>query len=193
MLGERSCSVPQWRCYAKYINSQQILLTFLPASFTGTSWIFTILWFHMYYEQCVQNLRDKRGCYVYVADVLMLMVSGLETEPQSNVNTQEDDTLTPSNKSQADSLSGSISGLERSESGLSMASKLRRSFSNGLFTARSPVLSPQSEGQTGAADSLVLDQQSWDSRVSETESGTPGSGRFNTLIQSCNQKQIGIF
>nr|XP_033478677.1 KICSTOR complex protein SZT2 isoform X2 [Epinephelus lanceolatus] len=142
LLGERSCSVPQWRCYAKYINSQQILLTFLPASFT---------------------------------DVLMLMVSGLETEPQSNVNTQEDDTLTPSNKSQADSLSGSISGLERSESGLSMASKLQRSFSNGLFTARSPVLSPQSEGQTGAADSLVLDQHSWDSRVSETESGAPGS------------------
>ncbi|KAJ8418574.1 hypothetical protein AAFF_G00000730 [Aldrovandia affinis] len=25
---------PQWRCYAKYINSQQIFLTFLPATFT---------------------------------------------------------------------------------------------------------------------------------------------------------------
>lgn len=32
---ERSCCVPQWRCYAKYVNSQQILLTFLPASFSG--------------------------------------------------------------------------------------------------------------------------------------------------------------
>lgn len=35
-LGERSCVVPQWRCYAKFISCQQILLTFLPASFTGT-------------------------------------------------------------------------------------------------------------------------------------------------------------
>ncbi|XP_041790475.1 KICSTOR complex protein SZT2 isoform X2 [Chelmon rostratus] len=137
---ERSCSVPQWRCYAKYISSQQILLTFLPASFT---------------------------------DVLMLMASGLETDPQSNVSTQEDDTLTPSNKSQPDSLSGSTSGLDRSESGLSLASKLRRSSSSGHFTTRSPVLSPRSEGQTGPADYLILDQESWDSRVSETE--TPSS------------------
>lgn len=111
------------------------------------------------------------------ADVLMLMASGLETEPRSNVSTQEDDTLTPSNKSQADSLSGSTSGLERSESGLSLASKLRRSSSSGHFTARSPVLSPRSEGQAGPSDSLILDQDSWDSRVSETEAGTPGSGR----------------
>lgn len=35
MTVERSCCVPQWRCYAKYVNSQQILLTFLPASFSG--------------------------------------------------------------------------------------------------------------------------------------------------------------
>lgn len=34
-LVERSCVVPQWRCYAKFISCQQILLTFLPASFTG--------------------------------------------------------------------------------------------------------------------------------------------------------------
>uniref|UniRef100_A0A3P8U7F2 SZT2 subunit of KICSTOR complex n=1 Tax=Amphiprion percula TaxID=161767 RepID=A0A3P8U7F2_AMPPE len=32
----RSCSTPQWRCYAKYISSQQLLLTFLPATFTGS-------------------------------------------------------------------------------------------------------------------------------------------------------------
>uniref|UniRef100_A0A673A013 SZT2 subunit of KICSTOR complex n=1 Tax=Sphaeramia orbicularis TaxID=375764 RepID=A0A673A013_9TELE len=95
LLGERSCSTPQWRCYAKYISSQQILLTFLPATFT---------------------------------DVLMLMASGLETEPQSNISTQEEDTLTASNKSQADSLSGSTSGLERSESGLSLTTKMRRNF-----------------------------------------------------------------
>uniref|UniRef100_A0A673A1P1 SZT2 subunit of KICSTOR complex n=1 Tax=Sphaeramia orbicularis TaxID=375764 RepID=A0A673A1P1_9TELE len=31
------CSTPQWRCYAKYISSQQILLTFLPATFTGST------------------------------------------------------------------------------------------------------------------------------------------------------------
>ncbi|TKS74186.1 KICSTOR complex protein SZT2 [Collichthys lucidus] len=140
LLGERNCSTPQWRCYAKYINSQQILLTFLPASFT---------------------------------DVLMLMASGLE--PQSNVSTQEDDTLTPSNKSHADSLSGSTSGMERSESGLSLASKMRRSSSSGHFTAKSPVLSPRSESQTGPVDSLNLDQDSLDSRMSETETGTPGS------------------
>uniref|UniRef100_A0A7N8XHG3 SZT2 subunit of KICSTOR complex n=1 Tax=Mastacembelus armatus TaxID=205130 RepID=A0A7N8XHG3_9TELE len=34
LLASRSCSTPQWRCYAKYISPQQIFLTFLPASFT---------------------------------------------------------------------------------------------------------------------------------------------------------------
>ncbi|XP_023249147.1 KICSTOR complex protein SZT2 [Seriola lalandi dorsalis] len=142
LLVESSCSMPQWRCYAKYISAQQILLTFLPASFT---------------------------------DVLMLMAAGLETEPHSSISRQEDDTLTPSIKSQADTLSGSTSGLEKSESSLSLASKLPRSSSSGHFTTRSPVVSPQSECQTWPADSLVLEQDSWDSRVSETEIGTPGS------------------
>ncbi|XP_029987667.1 KICSTOR complex protein SZT2 isoform X2 [Sphaeramia orbicularis] len=142
LLGERSCSTPQWRCYAKYISSQQILLTFLPATFT---------------------------------DVLMLMASGLETEPQSNISTQEEDTLTASNKSQADSLSGSTSGLERSESGLSLTTKMRRSSSSGHFTARSPVFSPWSESQTAPTDPLNVDQDAWDGRVSETETGTSGS------------------
>ncbi|XP_040895618.1 KICSTOR complex protein SZT2 [Toxotes jaculatrix] len=108
-------------------------------------------------------------------DVLMLMATGLEAEPRCNISMQEDDTLTPSNKSQADTLSGSTSGLERSESSLSSAIKLQRSSSTGLCTVRSPVLSPQSEGQTWPVDSLILDQGSWDSRVSETETGTPGS------------------
>ncbi|XP_060887465.1 KICSTOR complex protein SZT2 [Labrus mixtus] len=138
-LLERNSSSPQWRAYAKYIGSQQILLTFLPASF---------------------------------ADVLMLKA---ETEPQGNVGTQEDDTLTPSNRSQADSLSGSTSCLERSESDISLASKLQRSSSSGHFNNRSPLLSPQSEGQTGNADSVILDHDSWDSRMSETEAGNPGS------------------
>ncbi|CAL8307241.1 unnamed protein product [Lota lota] len=31
----QSCSAPQWRCYAKYISSQQILLTFLPTALPG--------------------------------------------------------------------------------------------------------------------------------------------------------------
>ncbi|KAG7228911.1 hypothetical protein INR49_008689 [Caranx melampygus] len=139
LLVESSCSVPQWRCYTKYISPQQIFLTFLPATFT---------------------------------DVLMLMAAGLETEPHSNIGMQEDDTLTPSVKSQTDTLSGSTSGLERSESGHSLASKLPRSSSSGHFTSRSPVLSPQSECHTLPADSLILDQDSWDSRLSETETGT---------------------
>ncbi|XP_034386743.1 KICSTOR complex protein SZT2 isoform X2 [Cyclopterus lumpus] len=120
----RSCSTPQWRCYAKSISSQQIILTFLPASFT---------------------------------DVLMLMASGMEAQPRSNVSTQDDDTLTPSNKSQTDSLSGSNSGPERSESGLGQVDRLRMSFSNGHFTPSSPRPEDQ------------------DSRVSETETGTTGS------------------
>uniref|UniRef100_A0A8D3E146 SZT2 subunit of KICSTOR complex n=1 Tax=Scophthalmus maximus TaxID=52904 RepID=A0A8D3E146_SCOMX len=36
LLVNSSCSVPRWRCYAKYISPQQILLTFLPVCFTGT-------------------------------------------------------------------------------------------------------------------------------------------------------------
>ncbi len=183
LLVERSCSTPQWRCYAKYISSQQILLTFLPASFKGTPWLNWLdvgLMFSNALSKC------KLKCvYFHFADVLMLMASGLETDPRSNVSVQEDDTLTPSNKSQADSLSGSTSGLERSESGLSLASKLRRSSSSGHFTVRSPVLSPQSEGQTGPVDSLTLDQDSWDSRVSETETWTPCSG-----WSSCKQNWV---
>lgn len=109
------------------------------------------------------------------------MASGLEAE-QSNLSVQEDDTLTPSNKSQTTSLSGSTSGMERSESGLSLADKLRRSSSSGHFTARSPVLSPQSEGQTGLADPLGPDQDSWDHKVSETETGTSESGQCVLFI-----------
>lgn len=105
------------------------------------------------------------------------MESGLEKEPQSNVSTQAEDTLTPSNKSQADSLSGSTSGLERSESDLSCASKLRRSSSSGHFTTRSPMLSPQPESYSMPAHSMVLDQDSWDNRVSETETRASGSGK----------------
>ncbi|KAM8874562.1 KICSTOR complex protein SZT2 isoform 2-T2 [Spinachia spinachia] len=97
---ERNCSTPQWRCYAKYVSSQQIILTFLPASFT---------------------------------DVQMLMASKLRS------NASGDDSLTPCNKSQADSLSSSTNG------------------------------------QGGPADSMIPGQDSWDSRVSETETGTPGS------------------
>lgn len=185
LLGERSCSTPQWRCYIKYISSQQILLTFLPASFRGTCSLMlynvasVVLRFSTPFSDC-RNV--KCGYCVYLADVLMLMSSGLETEPQSHVSTQEDDTLTPSNTSQADFLSGSTSGLDRSESGLSQARKLRRSSSSGHFTARSPVLSTWSEGQTGPAD--FLDQDSWDSKVSETEIGTPGSGLSNALVKN---------
>ncbi len=183
LLVERSCSTPQWRCYAKYISSQQILLTFLPASFKGTPWL-NWLDVGLVFSNALSKCKLK-CVYFHFADVLMLMASGLETDPRSNVSVQEDDTLTPSNKSQADSLSGSTSGLERSESGLSLASKLRRSSSSGHFTVRSPVLSPQSEGQTGPVDSLTLDQDSWDSRVSETETWTPSSG-----WSSCKQNWV---
>uniref|UniRef100_A0A672L0D1 SZT2 subunit of KICSTOR complex n=1 Tax=Sinocyclocheilus grahami TaxID=75366 RepID=A0A672L0D1_SINGR len=34
---EQDCLSPHWKCYAKYISHQQILLTFLPATFTGAS------------------------------------------------------------------------------------------------------------------------------------------------------------
>lgn len=67
--------------------------------------------------------------------------------------------------------------MERSESGLSLAGTLRRSSSSGHFTARSPVLSPQSEGQAGLAEPLLLHQGSWDRRVSEAETGTSQSGQ----------------
>lgn len=99
------------------------------------------------------------------------MVSGPEAEPQSSVSAQEG-TLTPSNRSQATSLSGSAGGMERSESGLGPAARLRRSSSGGHVPARSPVLSPQSEGWTGMADPVSPDPDSWDRGVSGTsESG----------------------
>ncbi|KAF7203797.1 KICSTOR complex protein SZT2 isoform X2 [Nothobranchius furzeri] len=135
LLG-RSFSTPQWRCYTKYISSQQLLLTFLPASF---------------------------------ADVLMLMGSVDETEPQRTFSAQEDDTLTPSNKSQADSLSSSTSGLDRSESG-------HRTSSSGLFPIKSPPPSQASEIHTESVESLSLDPDSLVGRLSDKEFGTPSSG-----------------
>ncbi|MED6245812.1 hypothetical protein ATANTOWER_008559, partial [Ataeniobius toweri] len=138
-LLERNSSVPHWRCYAKYINTQQLLLTFLPATF---------------------------------ADVLLLMASALGTEPRNTVSTQEDDTLTPSTRSQADSPSGFTSGPDRSESGYSVSSKLHRSSSCGNFSAKSSFLTPLSENHTGPVDFLHVDL---DSRLSETDAGTPGS------------------
>uniref|UniRef100_A0A8D3B9F7 SZT2 subunit of KICSTOR complex n=1 Tax=Scophthalmus maximus TaxID=52904 RepID=A0A8D3B9F7_SCOMX len=129
LLVNSSCSVPRWRCYAKYISPQQILLTFLPVCFT---------------------------------DVLMLMETGLKKESQSNYSMQEDDTMTPSNKSLADTLSGSTSGLDGSESHLSLASKQQGNSRNRHFNARSPVLSPQSEGQT-CFGSQVAQQSTSDS------------------------------
>lgn len=131
-----------------------------------------------------QTSTVRCGFCLCFTDVLMLMASGLETAPQSNISTQEEDTLTPSNKSQADSLSGSTSGLERSESGLSHASKPRRSSCGGPFSTRSPTLSPQSEGQTAPGDSLFLDQDSWDNRTAEMEAGTSGSGQSNPTVQT---------
>lgn len=99
------------------------------------------------------------------SDVLALMESGLEAEPQSHASTQED-TLTASNKSQSGSLSGSASGLERSESAVSMACR--------HVPPRSPLLSPHV---------LMMEQDGWDHRVSETETGTSGSGWFNLHVK----------
>lgn len=143
----------------------------------------------VYPEFCFSNtvtwsITVNCGHGIHFADVLMLMESGLETEPQSNVSMQEDDTLTPSNRSQADSLSGSTSGLERSESGLSLASKLQRSSSSGQFSTRSPALSPQPESYSMPAHSMVLDQDSWDNGVSETETRVHGSGQWNAVVQT---------
>ncbi|XP_041705364.2 KICSTOR complex protein SZT2-like isoform X2 [Coregonus clupeaformis] len=117
---ERDGSTPQWKCYAKYISPQQILLTFLPSTFT---------------------------------DVQMLMSSGLETEPQDNGD--DDDTLTTSNKSQADSHSGSTNGLSPG--------------GGGPAGPRSPLLSPGSGSST-------VEQDNWESRPSEPENGTKGAG-----------------
>lgn len=122
----------------------------------------------------------KRVCS---ADVLMLMASGLETEPQSNLSTQEEDTLTPSNRSQTDSLSGSASGLERSESGLSLSGKLRRSSSSGQFNLRSPGLSPQFDSHSRNADSLTSENDMWGGRVPETEAGDSVTGLSTAHVQ----------
>uniref|UniRef100_A0A4W5MMH2 Uncharacterized protein n=1 Tax=Hucho hucho TaxID=62062 RepID=A0A4W5MMH2_9TELE len=129
---ERDRSTPQWKCYAKYISPQQILLTFLPDTFT---------------------------------DVQMLMSSGLDTEPQGKG--EDDDTLTISNKSQANSHSVSTNGLDGGLTG-------------GLM---SPLLSPGSGGPVGprlrlllppGSGSSTVEHDNWESRPSEPENGTKG-------------------
>lgn len=183
LLGKKSWPTPNWRCYAKHISSQQILLTFLPASFTGRLEFLHILTFPW-------STKSEFGYRVYFVDVQMLMASDLETEPLSNLTMQEDDTLTFSNKSQADSPFGSTSGLERSDSSQSPTNKLRRSSSSLQFTARSPVLSPNFEDLTIPPDSLVLEQESWCNKVTEAVAGTSGSGQSSpnqfSIVRSRN-------
>lgn len=116
----------------------------------------------------------------------MLMASTLETEPRSTVSMQEDDTLTPSNKSQADSLSGSTSGPDKSESGYNLVSKLHRSFSCGNFSGKSSLLTSPSESHTGPIDLLHVESESLDSRLSERDTGTPSSGWYFDQASGCD-------
>lgn len=37
VLIERERLSPQWKCYAKHISTQQVLLIFLPATYTGNA------------------------------------------------------------------------------------------------------------------------------------------------------------
>ncbi|XP_029606535.1 KICSTOR complex protein SZT2 isoform X2 [Salmo trutta] len=99
-------------------------------------------------------------------DVQMLMSSGLETEPQDNGD--DDDTLTTGNKSQADSQSGSTNGLY---GGLSsgLRSPMLSPGGAGPVGPRSPLLSPGSGSST-------VEQDNWESRLSEPENGTKGAG-----------------
>ncbi|XP_013978621.2 KICSTOR complex protein SZT2 isoform X3 [Salmo salar] len=128
---ERDGSTPQWKCYAKYISPQQILLTFLPDTFT---------------------------------DVQMLMSSGLDTEPQGNG--EDDDTLIISNKSQADSHSVSINGLDGGLTG-ELMSPLLSPGGGGPVGPRSRLFSPGSGSST-------VEHDNWESRPSEPENGTKG-------------------
>lgn len=95
-------------------------------------------------------------------------------DPRSNTSIQEDDTLTPSIRSQTESLSSSTGGLQGSESGLGPAGKLRR-----RSDSRSPLMSPQWEGLASSMDPLSLDSDSLDCRPYELDtkafvSGTSG-------------------
>lgn len=116
----------------------------------------------------------------------MLMASTLEPEPRSTVSMQEDDTLTPSNKSQADSLSGSTSGPDKSESGYNLVSKLHRSFSCGNFSGKSSLLTSPSESHTEPIDLLHVESESLDSRLSERDTGTPSSGWYFDQASGCD-------
>ncbi|KAL1022662.1 hypothetical protein UPYG_G00030640 [Umbra pygmaea] len=126
---EREGCTPQWKCYAKYISPQQVLLTFLPATF---------------------------------ADIQMLMSSGLETEGQVNM---EDDTLTTSNKSQADSHSGFSNGLDAGLTGDRLSPLPSPGDGGGSVIPRSPLQSPGSESST-------LGQETWESLPFEPENGS---------------------
>ncbi|XP_023809816.1 KICSTOR complex protein SZT2 isoform X3 [Oryzias latipes] len=99
------------------------------------------------------------------ADVLVLMVG--DADPRSNTSIQEDDTLTPSIRSQTESLSSSTGGLQGSESGLGPACKLRRRSGS-----RSPLMSPQWEGPASSMDPLSLDNDSMDCRPSDLDTRT---------------------
>lgn len=105
-----------------------------------------------------------------------------DADPRSNTSIQEDDTLTPSIRSQTESLSSSTGGLQGSESGLGPACKLRRRSGS-----RSPLMSPQWEGPASSMDPLSLDNDSMDCRPSDLDtrtfvSGTSGFPGLNVCL-----------
>lgn len=126
----------------------------------------------LFHSRSLTNYRNVQTCPPFFwTDVLMLMTSGLEAEPLSHVSTQDDDTLTPGKQSQAESPSGSAGGP-----GLGPAFEMRRSSSGGPLDSTSPVVSPSLEEPRGPARPTdALPSDGWDSRMLESQPGTPGS------------------
>ncbi|XP_068174550.1 KICSTOR complex protein SZT2 isoform X2 [Antennarius striatus] len=92
------------------------------------------------------------------SDVLLLM----DPQALSAISPQEDPTLTPSIKSQADSLPGSPEGPDRGPGPLSLSGR------------RPAARSSQSGDQTGSSGSLDLDPPSWDLRATRTPPSDAG-------------------
>ncbi|XP_061593384.1 KICSTOR complex protein SZT2 isoform X2 [Cololabis saira] len=140
LLLERSCSTPQWRCYAKYISSQQLLLTFLPATFADV----LMLMASSVETEPLGNTSMKEDSTL-TPSISLSDSTGLSPAtklPWSSSGGPERSELGPER---------SEPGLspERSEPGFSPATELRRSSTGGPASTSSPVLSPLPEGHTG--------------------------------------------
>ncbi|XP_066547973.1 SZT2 subunit of KICSTOR complex isoform X3 [Amia ocellicauda] len=148
---ESETPVPQWKCYAKYINPQQIFLTFLPATFTDVQILMA---------SSLDKDAQRSGC--------------LREEDPSH----EEGAPPSQNQAELEPHFEPLNGLEKPELPAEHGLGTFKNGSNGSILNPGPAqisLASDSSKSRSSATSAV-DLEDWAGRVDEQENGTHVSG-----------------